>query len=150
VAGEGGVSARGFKKKGKRSRLSLGEYPTVSLQAARARAAANAYLDQAARGESPVVKRELAATTGGLTVRALGEKFLTDYVQTKELRRHVTPAGRSVFYDLFPKAEADELVMRSTLFRGLEQWLKESGLTQTQAAKALGITQAPGVRYQAR
>ena len=28
------------------------------------------------------------------------------------------------------------------LLRGLEQWLKESGLTQTQAAKALGITQA--------
>ena len=52
--------------------------------------------------------------------------------------RHVTPAGRSVFYDLFPKAEADELVMRSTLLRGLEQWLKESGLTQTQAAKTLG------------
>ena len=64
--------------------------------------------------------------------------------------RHVTPDGRSVFYDLFPKAEADELVMRSTLLRGLEQWLKDSGLTQTQAAKALGITQAPGVRYQAR
>jgi len=56
--------------------------------------------------------------------------------------RHVTPAGRSVFYDLFPKAEADELVMRSTLLRGLEHWLKGSGLTQTQAAKALGITQA--------
>src|SRR5271165_1007960 len=56
--------------------------------------------------------------------------------------RHVTPAGRSVFYDLFPKAEADELVMRSTLLMGLEHWLKESGLTQTQAAKALGITQA--------
>jgi predicted XRE-type DNA-binding protein len=56
--------------------------------------------------------------------------------------RHVTPAGRSVFYDLFPKAEADELVMRSTLLRGLEQWLKGSGLTQTQAAKTLGITQA--------
>ena len=52
--------------------------------------------------------------------------------------RHVTPAGRSVFYDLFPKAEAEELVIRSTLLRGLEHWLKESGLTQTQAAKALG------------
>jgi hypothetical protein len=25
--------------------------------------------------------------------------------------RHVTPAGRSVFYDLFPKAEADEPVI---------------------------------------
>jgi len=47
----------------------------------------------------------------------------------------------SVFHDLFPKAEADELVMRSTLLGGLEHWLEESGLTQTQAAKALGITQ---------
>jgi len=56
--------------------------------------------------------------------------------------RHVTPAGRSVFYDLFPKAEADELVMRSMLLMGLEHWLKQSGLTQTQAAKALGITHA--------
>jgi predicted XRE-type DNA-binding protein len=56
--------------------------------------------------------------------------------------RHVTPPGRSVFYDLVPTAEAEELVMRSTLLRGLEHWLKESGLTQTQAAKALGITQA--------
>jgi predicted XRE-type DNA-binding protein len=56
--------------------------------------------------------------------------------------RHVTPTGRSVFHDLSPKAEADELVMRWTLLRGLEQWLKESGLTQTQAAKTLCITQA--------
>jgi hypothetical protein len=28
--------------------------------------------------------------------------------------RHLTPAGRSVLHDLFPKGEADELVMRST------------------------------------
>jgi predicted XRE-type DNA-binding protein len=56
--------------------------------------------------------------------------------------RHVTQAGRSVFHELFPKAEADELVMRSTLLRGLEYWLEESGLTQTQAAKALGVMQA--------
>jgi predicted XRE-type DNA-binding protein len=56
--------------------------------------------------------------------------------------RHVTPAGRSVFHDLFPKSEADELVMRSTLLMGLERWLQESGLTQTQAAEALGIRQA--------
>jgi len=54
----------------------------------------------------------------------------------------VTPAGRSVSMICFRKAEADELVMRSTLLRGLEHWLKGSGLTQTQAAKALGITQA--------
>jgi len=39
---------------------------------------------------------------------------------------HVTPAGRSVFYDLFPSDKADELVMRATLLNGLEHWLKES------------------------
>jgi hypothetical protein len=62
--------------------------------------------------------------------------------------RHVTPAGRSVFYDLFPKAEADELVMRSTLLRGLEQWLKESGLTQTQAkAEIGGVRKSVDVRW---
>ena len=37
-AGEGGVSKRGFKKKGKRHRLTLGDYPTVSLEDARGRA----------------------------------------------------------------------------------------------------------------
>ena len=105
VAGEGGTSARGFKKKGKRTRLNLGEYPTVSLQAARA--AANAYLDQAARGESPVVRLERAATTGGLTVRALGEKFLTDYVQTRELRA-LLKYGGALRVHVFPRI-GDEL-----------------------------------------
>ena len=106
VAGEGGISARGFKKKGKRTRLNLGEYPTVSLQAARA--AANAYHDQAARGESPVARLEQAATTGGLTVRTLGEKFVTDYVQTKELRA-LLKYGGALRVHIFPRI-GDELV----------------------------------------
>jgi predicted XRE-type DNA-binding protein len=55
---------------------------------------------------------------------------------------HVTPAGRSVFYDLFPRDKADELVMRATLLSGLERWLLESKLTQAQAAKTLKITPA--------
>lgn len=55
--------------------------------------------------------------------------------------RHVTPAGRSVFRDLFAE-EAIELEIRSTLLRGLERWLDASGMTQTEAAKVLGITQA--------
>jgi predicted XRE-type DNA-binding protein len=55
---------------------------------------------------------------------------------------HVTPAGRSVFYDLFPRDKADELVMRATLLSGLDRWLKKSKLTRAQAAKALRITQA--------
>jgi len=56
--------------------------------------------------------------------------------------RHVTPAGRSVFRDLFPKAEAEELEIRSVLLIGLERWLSTSGMTQTNAAKVLGVTQA--------
>jgi predicted XRE-type DNA-binding protein len=56
--------------------------------------------------------------------------------------RHVTPAGRSVFHDLFDAEEAIELEIRATLLRGLEEWLAGSGLTQTEAAKVLGVTQA--------
>jgi predicted XRE-type DNA-binding protein len=56
--------------------------------------------------------------------------------------RHVTPAGRSVFRDLFPDAEAEELEIRSALLMGLERWLKDCDMTQTEAAKVLGVTQA--------
>lgn len=56
--------------------------------------------------------------------------------------RHVTPAGRSVFRDLFPKAEAEELEIRSVLLNGLARWLAASDMTQTEAAKVLGVTQA--------
>ncbi len=56
--------------------------------------------------------------------------------------RHVTPAGRSVFRDLFSDAEAEELEIRSVLLSGLTRWLTGSDMTQMQAAKALGITQA--------
>lgn len=52
-----------------------------------------------------------------------------------------TPAGRSVFRDLFPAEEAAELEIRSTLLRGLEHWLASSGMTQAKAAEVLGITQ---------
>jgi predicted XRE-type DNA-binding protein len=56
--------------------------------------------------------------------------------------RHITPAGRSVFFDLFEAEEAMELEVRATLLHGLEQWLASSGMTQTEAAQALGVTQA--------
>jgi predicted XRE-type DNA-binding protein len=58
--------------------------------------------------------------------------------------RHVTPAGagRSVFYDLFPAERAAELEMRAQLLMGLERWLENSHMTQAEAAKVLGVTQA--------
>jgi predicted XRE-type DNA-binding protein len=56
--------------------------------------------------------------------------------------RHVTPAGRSVFRELFDREEAIELEARSTLLQGLEDWLKNCAMTQAEAAKVLGVTQA--------
>jgi predicted XRE-type DNA-binding protein len=50
--------------------------------------------------------------------------------------------AKSVFHDLFPAEEAAELEMRAKLLSGINKWLGKSGLTQTEAAKRLGITQA--------
>lgn len=55
---------------------------------------------------------------------------------------HNTPAVRSVWDDLFGPDEAAELKMRSALMIALKQWLNAAGLTQMQAAKVLGVTQA--------
>lgn len=49
---------------------------------------------------------------------------------------------RSVFHDLYPADQAAEMEMRSLLLQGLGQWLADSGMTQTEAAKVLGVTQA--------
>jgi predicted XRE-type DNA-binding protein len=48
----------------------------------------------------------------------------------------------SVFQDLYPADQAAEMEIRAQLLRRLTDWLKASGLTQIQAAKALGLTQA--------
>jgi predicted XRE-type DNA-binding protein len=48
----------------------------------------------------------------------------------------------SVFEDLYSADQAAEMEIRAQLLRGLTDWLKASGLTQIQAAKALGVTQA--------
>jgi predicted XRE-type DNA-binding protein len=57
-------------------------------------------------------------------------------------QRHVTPAGRSVFYDLgFDKAEAHVLEMRADLIAALCEHIQKRGWTQSEAAKELGVTQ---------
>ncbi len=56
--------------------------------------------------------------------------------------RHVTPAGRSVFYDLgFDEAEARVLEMRAELMAVLREYIEKRGWTQSEAAKKLGTTQ---------
>ncbi len=121
VVGEGGISKRGHNKKGRRHRLSLGEYPAMSIQAARA--LANTYLDQAKKGVSPVVALEATATAGGLTVKALCEKFITDYVLMKELRAfkkydgairvHIVPAIGNVLADVLSREQVRGLVKKA-------------------------------------
>ena len=62
--------------------------------------------------------------------------------QNKHGTKHVTPAGRSVYSDLFSAEEAAELKIRSVLLRGLQGWLEASGETQAEIARRLKITQA--------
>lgn len=83
VVGEGGTTPTGRKLLGKKDRLPLGHYPGVSLEDARA--AANVALGQAKKGSSPKEALAVTATAGGLTVRQFAEKFLKDYVHSKEL-----------------------------------------------------------------
>jgi predicted XRE-type DNA-binding protein len=48
----------------------------------------------------------------------------------------------NVFLDLgFDKAEAENLKLRSELMMRIEEFYRESGMTQAEAAKALGLTQ---------
>ena len=49
---------------------------------------------------------------------------------------------RSVFYDLYPEDRAAEMEMRSLLLIALQRWLTDADMTQIEAAKELGITQA--------
>ncbi len=54
----------------------------------------------------------------------------------------LTKGSRNVFTDLgLPDGEAQNLALRSDLMVRIEKLVQESGLTQQQAAKMLGITQ---------
>jgi predicted XRE-type DNA-binding protein len=58
-------------------------------------------------------------------------------------KHHMTKRKvHSVFHDLYPEDQAAEMEMRSLLLQGLSSWLAESGMTQTEAAKVLAVTQA--------
>jgi integrase len=113
VKGEGGVSARGRHLNGKLYRVTLGEYPALTLEAARA--TASTYLDQARRGVNPVRALEAAATLGGLTVAELGKVFIDEYARVRELRAlrkyeqaidvHIVPHLGDVLVDRLTREE---------------------------------------------
>jgi len=120
VVGEGGVTNRGHQKKGNKTRVTLGEYPALSIEGARA--LANTYLDQARRGVSPAIALEATATAGGLIVEALAKKFLDDYVHMKELRAllkyegairvHIVPQLGHVLADMLSRDQVRACVKK--------------------------------------
>jgi predicted XRE-type DNA-binding protein len=57
-------------------------------------------------------------------------------------RLKITKGSGNIFRDLgFPQGEAQNLALRSDLMIRIEKLVKDTGLTQQQAAKVLGITQ---------
>ena len=120
VAGEGGVSPRGFKLKGRRYRISLGEFPAMSLEAARAQA--NEWRARAKAGESPTRALEAAATARGMTIATLSRRFLDGYVRSRELRSarkyeqavasHILPNMGTVLVDVLTRDHVRELMQR--------------------------------------
>jgi Arm DNA-binding domain len=68
---------------GKKIRISLGNYPEISLQAARAQA--NHLADEAKQGINPKDVLREAATAGSATVATFSKEFLKQYVYSKEL-----------------------------------------------------------------
>jgi len=59
---------------------------------------------------------------------------------SEKLKR--TRGSGNVFLDLgFDKAEAENLKLRSELMMRIEELYRKSGMTQAEAAKALGLTQ---------
>ncbi|HWX26466.1 MAG TPA: tyrosine-type recombinase/integrase [Steroidobacteraceae bacterium] len=117
VRGEGGVSRRGFAKKGRRYRFTLGNYPEMSLDEARARA--NEFRSRANAGESPAIALERAAA-GRLTVQALSARFLEDYARSKNLRStrkyeqaiatHIVPHLGDIPVDALDREEVRSLI----------------------------------------
>ena len=55
---------------------------------------------------------------------------------------HITPAGQSVFFDLFAPEKAANLLIRAELMHKLTKVMQARFSTQSEAAELLGISQA--------
>ena len=60
----------------------------------------------------------------------------------KKSNKRITKGSGNVFLDLgFPPHEATVMLLRCELAEALRKWMAREGLTQTQAAKRLGVVQ---------
>ena len=125
VTGEGGVNKNGKRLLGRKIRISLGNYPEVTLQAARARA--NHMADQAKRGVNPKDLLKETATAGSFTVADLSKDFLKQYVHSKELdsaakyeiafSSHINPKVGERLAELLTREEARSVMEAARIKR---------------------------------
>ena len=148
VSGEGGVTERGYQRAGRKYRLTLGEYPVLTLHGARARA--NELIDQARRGLNPVAVIEQKATANGLTVRQLWERFLSDYIESRELRAkqkyalafstHIDPVIGSRPAELLTREDARLVMNKAREHRKRADGVRGGRLGGVEAARtAIGV-----------
>ena len=148
VPGEGGVTARGCRRVGRKYRLTLGEYPVLTLQGARARA--NEIIDQARHGLNPVAAIEQKATANGLTIAGLWQRFLKDYVESRELRAkqkyllafttHIDPVIGALPADLFTREDARLVMNRARERRARAEGVRGGRIGGVEAARtAVGV-----------
>ena len=121
VMGEGGTSERGAKLVGRRYRVTLGQYPMVGLEDARARA--TELLSRSKHGINPVKELARAATSRRFTVAALAQRYLADYVHSRQMRSasrtesalkvHIVPCLGHELVDRLTRDHVRELLTRS-------------------------------------
>jgi predicted XRE-type DNA-binding protein len=96
-------------------------------------------IKRAMKSDAPRTRSRKSFGRRGETTKRLAER--------QDGVRSVTPAGRSVFFDLFEAGEATELE-RSMLLMRLQGWLSKSGLSLAAAARSLRVDGAQIVDIQ--
>lgn len=143
VVGEGGTNEHGKPLLGKKLRVSLGNYPVVTLQAARSRA--NHVLDQARRGVNAKQALKDGDTANSPTVAALAKDFLTQYVHSRELdsahkyemafTTHINPAVGSILAELLTREQVRNVMESARLKRERPKGERGGGIGGVEAAR---------------
>jgi len=145
VTGEGGVNRHGKRLLGKKIRISLGNYPQVTLQAARAQA--NHMADQAKRGINPKDLLKDAATAGSSSVTALSQAFLKQYVYSRELdsarkyeiafNTHINPKVGDRLAELLTREEVRAVMEAARVKRARPPGERGGGIGGVEAARTV-------------
>jgi integrase len=143
VVGEGGINAHGKRLLGRKIRISLGNYPQISLPAARAQA--NYLIEQAKHGINPKVALGQSSTAYSLTVRKLSEKYLKDYVHSRELDSaknyesafdtHINPRLGDKLAELVSREDVREVMNAARAKRPRPKGLRGGQLGGVEAAR---------------